>query len=278
VVIEGQRPGPAIGLPTRQEQGDLEFVLHASHGEFPRVVLAPSTVEECFWAVEKAFNLADIYQLPVIVMTDHHLATSYNTVPRFDLTRIDIDRGSLFTGVAGNYKRHVFTENGVSPRAFPGKSDALVITDSDEHDETGHLTEDPLIRSKMMNKRLGKLVAVSDAIKPPKIYGPEQPDVMLVGWGSTYGAIREAADMLNSGGSKIAHLHLSEIWPFPKGDVKDILAECSNILVVESNATGQMANLIRRETGISTSGNILRYDGRPITPADIITSVKKEVK
>jgi len=278
VVIEGQRPGPTIGLPTRQEQSDLQFVLHASHGEFPRMVLAPSTVEECFWSVEKAFNLADKYQLPVIVMTDHHLATSYNTVERFDLTRTNIDRGSINTSNMGEYQRHLFTENGISPRAFPGKSTALVVTDSDEHDENGHLTEDPAIRTRMTNKRLGKMALAQEDIQSPKLYGPEQPDMILVGWGSTFGAIREAVDILNNRGKKIAHLHFHEIWPFPKDTVKEILADCPEVFVVESNATGQLAQLIRQETCIQVNSNILRYDGRPMIPSDVIMALHEEVK
>jgi len=278
VVIEGQRPGPAIGLPTRQEQGDLQFVLHASQGEFPRIVLAPSTIEECFWTLEKAFNLADKYQLPVIVMTDHHLATSYNTVERFDLTRTTIDRGLLNTAKTNAYQRYLFTENGISPRAFPGKSAALVVTDSDEHDENGHLTEDPVTRTRMTNKRLGKLALTQDDVEPPKLYGPEQPDTILVGWGSTFGAIHEAVTTLNDRGKKIAHLHFRGIWPFPKNIVKDILADNLEIFVVESNATGQLAQLIRQETCIPVNNNILRYDGRPFTPADIITAVEQEAK
>jgi 2-oxoglutarate ferredoxin oxidoreductase subunit alpha len=154
----------------------------------------------------------------------------------------------------------------------------LVVTDSDEHDEAGHLTEDPSIRSRMMNKRLGKLAFIEEEIKRPRLYGAEQPDAILVGWGSTYGAIREAVEILNNENVKIAHLHLSEIYPFPKEAIKEILAPCPNVLVAESNATGQLAHLIQQETCVSVTGKILRYDGRPLTPEDIITAVKKEVK
>ena len=161
VVVEGQRPGPAIGLPTRTEQGDLEFILHAAHGEFPRAVLAPSTVEDAFWVMVKAFNLAEKYQIPVIILTDHHLANSYATVDKFDLSKVDIDRGVIFSAEEANeseYKRHEITESGISPRAFPGQQRALVVTDSDEHDEAGHLIEDAETRTQMVRKRMRKTV------------------------------------------------------------------------------------------------------------------------
>ncbi|MDD5190106.1 MAG: 2-oxoacid:acceptor oxidoreductase subunit alpha [Dehalococcoidales bacterium] len=278
VVVEGQRPGPAIGLPTRQEQGDLDFMLHAAHGEFPRVILTPSTAEECFWAAVKAFNLAEKYQLTVIIMTDHHLATSYSAVERFDLTRVEIDRGVLYSKNSGEYKRHQFTADGISPRAFPGKPGTLVVTDSDEHDEAGHLTEDPEIRSKMVNKRLGKMVALREEIRLPKLWGAEQPEIIVAGWGSTFGAIREAVTTLTETGVKIAHLHFSEIWPFPKDEVGDILQDCPKVMVAENNATGQLAKLIQRETCIHVNDHVLRYDGRPFTPAEIIAAVGQEVK
>jgi len=154
VVVEGQRPGPAIGLPTRTEQGDLQFVLYAHQGDFPRAVLAPNTIEDCFWLTVKAFNLADKYQTPVIVMTDHVLATSYTTVDKFDLSKVTIDRGLLLSASEPNdaeYKRYKITPSGISPRAFPGQGKALVVADSDEHDEAGHLIEDAETRTQMMD-------------------------------------------------------------------------------------------------------------------------------
>jgi len=278
VIIEGQRPGPAIGLPTRQEQGDLDFVLHASHGEFPRVVLTPATIEESFWAVVKAFNLAEKYQLPVIVMTDHHLATSYGTIEKIDLAKVEIDRGSLAHAFDGEYKRHLFTDSGISPRAFPGKSATLVVTDSDEHDETGHLTEDPALRTRMMNKRMGKLELVKHDIASPRLEGAANPEIILVSWGSTYGAVREATQELLQAGLKIAHLNLSEIFPFPSVEVKTALGSCQKVIVIEGNATGQMAKLLQRETCLPVNGLVLRYDGRPFIPAEIAAAVRKEVE
>jgi len=277
VVIEGQRAGPGIGLPTRTEQGDLEFILHAAHGEFPRAVLAPATVEECFWLTVKAFNLADKYQMPVLVITDQHLASSYAAIETLDLSGVTIDRGVLYDGKAqGVYKRHAYTESGISPRAFPGKPGVLVVTDSDEHDEAGHLTEDADTRTKMMQKRMRKLYGARKEIAPPHLYGSKRAENMLIGWGSTYGALKEAADMLRKQGVSVDVLHFSELWPFPAEPAADAMSNAQRTFVVENNATGQLAHLIRRETGRAATASILRYDGRPFTPAGIVRAVEKE--
>jgi 2-oxoglutarate ferredoxin oxidoreductase subunit alpha len=281
VAVLAQRPAPAVGLPTRTEQGDLQFVLTAAPGEFPRAVVAPATVEEAFWLTVKAFNLADRYQLPVIMLTDHHLASSYATVPTFDLSRVTIDRGELLRpdDIANpdEYKRHRITPSGISPRALPSQGKALVVTDADEHDEEGHPIEDADMRTQMMLKRLRKLDGLEDDIAPPRVYGPDRADTTLVGWGSTYGALREAIDTLRDDGLDANLLHLSELWPFPAQAVVQAIETAGRSLVVESNATGQLARLIRSETGIKLSGSILKFDGRPFTPADIVREVTKEV-
>jgi 2-oxoglutarate ferredoxin oxidoreductase subunit alpha len=278
VVIEGQRAGPAIGLPTRTEQSDLEFIIHAAHGEFPRAVLAPATIEDCFWLTIKAFNLAEKYQLPVLIITDHHLASSYGTVDRFDLSKVTIDRG-LFYSAKGSeeYKRHTITETGISPRAFPGKEGTLVVTDTDEHDEAGHPVEDGVIRTRMMQKRLRKLDGLKQEINPPQYYGHEKPGTLLIGWGSTFGAIKEAVDILSKEQFNAACLHLNELFPFPTEAVSIAISEALHCYVVENNATGQLARLIRTETGLPVSSNILKYDGRPFTPTEIVQAVRKEV-
>lgn len=276
VVVEGQRAGPAIGLPTRTEQGDLEFMLHAAHGEFPRAVLAPSTAEDAFWLTVKAFNLAEKYQLPVIIMTDQHLASSYTTVDKFDLSRVTIDRGLLFSeGVSGEYKRHLITDSGISPRAFPLQGKALVVTDSDEHDEAGHLIEDADTRTKMMQKRMRKLVGLKKEIAAPQIYGLNKAKTTLIGWGSTCGAIREAVDILRQEKVSVNSVQLTELWPFPAEAVAGIMDGVQNVYVIENNATGQLAHLIRAETGKKTS-SVLKYDGRPFTPEYIVRELRKE--
>jgi 2-oxoglutarate ferredoxin oxidoreductase subunit alpha len=278
VVVEAQRPGPAIGLPTRTEQSDLEFVLHAGHGEFPRAVLAPGNSEEAFYIMIKVFNLADKYQTPVIVMSDQHLADSYWTMDRLDITRINIDRGHLLrseeTEKLMGYKRHAITDSGISPRALPGYPGVTVVTDSDEHDEEGHLTEDTELRTNMMLKRMRKQVGLAQEISPPKFYGAHNPEILLVGWGSTYGAIREATDLLQADGQRAGMMHLSEVWPFPSGAVTRALESARSCYVVENNATGQLARLIRRETGKTVTGKILKFDGLPFSPEYIVEGIK----
>jgi len=278
VIVDGQRPGPAVGLPTRTEQGDLQFVLHAHHGDFPRAVLAPATVEDAFWVTVRAFNWAEKYQLPVIILTDHHLASSYATVAPFDLSRVTIDRGLLFSsqdGEPSEYMRHRVTPSGISPRAFPGLSKALVVTDCDEHDEEGHLTEDAGIRAAQVQKRWRKFLSLKQEIAAPQVYGPQKAQTALIGWGSTYGAIHEAVDMLNKDGASASMLHLNELWPFPAQAVADVLSKARNSCVIENNATGQLARLIKAETGRDMSGKILKFDGRPFTPAYIAEAVRK---
>jgi 2-oxoglutarate ferredoxin oxidoreductase subunit alpha len=278
VVVNAQRPGPAIGLPTRTEQGDLEFMLYASHGEFPRAVLAPATVEDCFRLTVKAFNLADKFQLPVIILTDQHLASSYTTVDKFDLPGVTIDRGLLIPGneVVTDYRRHRITESGISPRAFPGREDLVVVTDSDEHDEAGHLIEDAGTRTDMMQKRMKKLEGLKADISSPVMAGNNQTDNLLIGWGSTAGAIAEAAEILRDEGFSVSTLHINELWPFPSEAVTGALKKSGRNCVIENNATGQLAHLIKAETGASIDAKILKYDGRPFTPVEIAEQVKKE--
>ncbi|MDY6912617.1 MAG: 2-oxoacid:acceptor oxidoreductase subunit alpha, partial [Chloroflexota bacterium] len=259
VIVDAQRAGPAIGLPTRTEQGDLQFALHASHGDFPRAVLAPADVEDCFWLTVKAFNIAEKYQLPVIILTDQHLASSYATLPKFDLSQVKIERGELLSATElatiKDYKRHKITPSGISPRALPGGS-ALVATDSDAHGEEGHIIEDAETRTLMMLKRMRKLEGLAREISPPRVYGPPSAEITLVGWGSTYGALRETVDILRGEGMDVNHLHLTELWPFPAQAVTEVLSKSRQIFVAEINAVGQMAELIRSQTGIKESGLI----------------------
>jgi 2-oxoglutarate ferredoxin oxidoreductase subunit alpha len=282
VAVLGQRPGPATGLPTRTEQAELWFALHAGHGEFPRALLAPSTAEEAFYAAVKAFNLAEKYQMPVIILTDHHLASSYATVDRFDLNKVKIDRGELLTDEEvhemKDYKRHLVTQSGISPRALPGQGKALVVTDSDEHDEAGHMIEDAATRTQQVQKRLRKLNGLRREMAGPEFKTSPGAELTLVGWGSACGAIIEAAAMLDKDGRPVNTLHISEIWPFPAEAVAAALSKTRNNIVIEGNATAQMAGLIRRETGIKVDAAILKYDGRPFSPAEIVSRLRREVK
>ena len=280
-VVLGQRPGPATGLPTRTEQGELWFALHAGHGEAPRAVLAPATAGDAFHAAIKAFNLAEKYQTPVIILTDNHLATSYATVDRFDLNKVEIDRGELLANEdvkeMTDYKRHLVTDSGISPRALPGQGKALVVTDSDEHDEAGHMIEDAATRSQQVEKRLRKLNGLRREITPPEFNEAAGADLTLIGWGSTYGAIREAAAMLKKDGRAVNTLHFSQVWPFPSDAVIAAMKTASKSIVIEGNATAQLAALIRRETGQKVDATILKYDGRPFSPEEIVDRLRKEV-
>jgi 2-oxoglutarate ferredoxin oxidoreductase subunit alpha len=281
VIIDAQRPGPAVGLPTRTEQGDLQFVLHAHHGDFPRAVLAPASIEDAFWLTIKAFNWAERYQLPVIILTDQHLASSHATVDPLDLSQVTIDRGALFSEKEDDpaeYMRHRVTKSGISPRAFPGLGRALVVTDCDEHDEEGHLTEDAQERTAQVQKRLRKISPLSNETSTLRKYGSRGAETTLIGWGSTYGAIREAVDMLRRAGASVNMLHLNELWPFPRKAVIDAVSRARNSYVIENNATGQVAQLIKAETGYDVSGRILKFDGRPFTPAYIAEAVRKEAR
>ncbi len=279
VIVLGQRPGPAVGLPTRTEQGELLFAIHSSTGESPRAVLAPADAGDAFRLTVKAFNLAEKYQIPVIIITDTHLANSYTDMPEFDLKQIKIERGALLTDEAASslsgYKRYELTDSGISPRALPGQGSAVVAADSDEHDENGHLTELAEIRTRQTAKRLMKYAGLKLEINPPRYLKRTGAAVTLIGWGSTYGAIVEASELLLEQGIISNVLHISEIWPFPAQFVSNALKETPKNVVVESNATGQLAYLIKAQTGLSTSGQINKWDGRPISAQYILDEFKK---
>jgi 2-oxoglutarate ferredoxin oxidoreductase subunit alpha len=271
VIYESQRPGPATGFPTRTEQGDLLFVLHAGHGEFPRVIFAPGTPEQAFYLTNKAFDLAEKYQIPVFIQSDQYLAESEWTFESFDLSRLVYKdyrvRGQALEELA-DYKRHAFTDTGISPLAIPGQSKHLVVTDSDEHDEEGHIVEDAETRVKMVHKRLlKKLPLIKLEIEPPLFYGSKQAEVIIAGFGSTYGVMKEAVDLLSKD-KAIAMLHFSEVYPFPllnKFDYINVLKGAKLTICVENNATGQFAWLFKAETGYEFDKKINKYDGRPFT-------------
>lgn len=269
VIALAQRPGPATGLPTRTEQADLFFALFAGHGEFPRVLFAPGSPEEAFLLTNKAFDLAEKYQITVIILTEQYLADSQWTYSGFNLSGLKYTdyriRGNQFKAFE-SYKRHAFTETGVSPLGVPGDSEHLVVTDSDEHDEEGHIIEDAETRIKMVEKRLfRKMPLIRAEIEPPKLYGAKEPEVMLICWGSTYGIVKEVVDEL-SDKFKMAMLHFSEIYPF-SNDLSwvEIVEKAKIAINIEQNATSQFARLIRMETGLELKNHINRFDGRPFT-------------
>jgi 2-oxoglutarate ferredoxin oxidoreductase subunit alpha len=278
VIVEAQRPGPSTGMPTRTEQGDLLFMLRASQGEFPRIVLTPGTVEQCFHAGWRAFNLAEKYQCPVIILIDNFLANSVRSIERadFDFEGVEIDRGEFLTWeeldqLADSYKRYTFTETGISPRARPGHPNAVFVACSDEHTEDGHFAdEDPENRVRMVQKRLRKLEVAMEEMRAPTLYGPEQADITLIGWGSSYGPVREAVDRFNEGKEKVNFLHFVDVWPLPEDKVRPMLESARRLVAVENNATGQLARLLRAYTGVQVDDLILRFDGRPFSPEYVL--------
>ncbi len=272
VIVLAQRPGPATGLPTRTEQGDLEFALHAGHGEFPRALLAPGSVEDCFHLAYHAMHLAEKHQSPVILLTDQFLADSYRAVAPFDLSGLaPVKAGGAEAG--GDYERYAITSKGISPRALPGLGRALVVSDSDEHTADGHITEDLSARAAMVDKRLRKLAGLTAEVLAPIWEGPEEAGTILVGWGSTRGAVSEAAGALRAQGRSVAACHFRQPWPLRPDQFLSRLARAGQVVMVEGNATGQMARLIRSETGLHISRQVLRYDGLPITPEFILRAL-----
>lgn len=279
VIFLGQRPGPATGLPTMTEQGDLLFALHASQGEFPRCILAPKTPDDAFYLTVKAFDLADKYQIPVFIMSDQYLADTQFTCERFDTSKITTDRHLVSDGELESmdaYKRYSITPDGVSPRALPGQSKHLVVADSDEHNEEGHIDQTADNRILMMEKRMRKLKGLTMEMESPEVYGPREADVTLIGWGSSYGPIEEAVDLLNEEGQSLNLVHFTHIFPMKREEVRNILLNKGTTVCVESNATGQFAKILKTEADISVDVNLLRYDGMPFTPGYIIRALQEK--
>ncbi len=277
VVTVAMRPGPATGLPTRTEQGDLDFVLKAGHGEFPRAVLSATTHEDAFFRLNKAFELADRYQAPVLFLSDQNFADTHRSLEPFDFSRLGHNRClAEAADVEKPYKRYRYREDGISPRLLPGTLPGeVVLVDSDEHDERGNIIEDAKTRRAMMDKRLKKDALLAAEMDEPGVYGPGEGDYLLLGWGSTYGVLREAVDLLGREGLKGTLLHFSDLWPLPKTRLGDLFPRAGKTFCAENNATGQFAALIRRETGLQVDHNILKYDGRPFFPEEIAAEVKK---
>ncbi len=285
VIVVAQRPGPATGLPTRTAQSDLEFVLHGGHGEFPRVILAPGSVEECFHMSRKAFEIAGLIQGPVIVLTDQFLADCYSDIEPFDLGGLDpVSWGYPPFDAASEFLSYRVTETGVSSRLFPGlttrlgspyETEQLVTGDSHEHGEDGRVTEDRAVRKRMVDKRMRKQSIIRKHVVPPHLEGDSDPDLLLVSWGSTKGAAKAVADAARKSGRRVGALHLTQVWPLPVEDLLRHLRSAKQVVCVEGNATGQLAGLIRRATGFAIERNLLHYDGRPIMPEWILRELDK---
>lgn len=270
VVHIGQRPGPATGLPTRTEQADLNLALYAGHGEFPRAIFAPGSVEEAYLCMQQAFEMADRFQVPVIVLTDQYLLDSITTVATKDLVRIPWVNHVVKT--SREYQRYVITKNGVSPRGIPGYGTGIVGVDSDEHDTEAHITESHEVRREQHEKRLRKLDGLIEHSIPPIVKGnSKKAKTVVVTWGSNLWPVEEALDLLND--PAMMQLHFSQVYPLSPVGKK--LLEKKQLVVVENNATGQFAHLLEREYGVRVEKKVLQYDGNPFAVEDLMNRLRK---
>ncbi len=274
VIFFYQRAGPATGMPTRHEQGDLKYALSAGHGEFPRVVIAPGDHKEAFYDTTEAFNIAETYQLPVIVLLDKAMAMSNYTVDPFDLSKVTIKRGKLILKETSDYLRYRFTDDGISPRSVPGVKGGLVTIAGDEHDEDGHIfTEDADNRIRMMEKRMRKLDSVVRDLPPDmkfKFYGDRDNKKVVLSWGSAKGPILDAMEKVKD----VSLLQIRMMEPFPAEEVLKILAG-KTIIDVEQNYSGQLADLLKEKTGLSVSSRVVKFNGRPIAYEEMVEVLSK---
>lgn len=281
LIIDSQRPGPATGLPTRTEQSDLSFLVTASHGEGPRMVLSVRNAEDAFYNSARALNISEKYQIPVILLTDQYLADTAVTIPEFDLSKVKIHRniaGEEALESDGSYKRYKLTENGISPRILPGQfENAVVLIDSDEHTEDSQITESDQVRTEQMDKRMRKLELLKEELIEPDYFGVETPEVLLLAWGSLEGPVEEAVNLLKDEGYSVGALVFGDLYPLPTKLLEKYSTLAKKLVNVEQNFNGQLAKLIRMETGISINNSILKYDGRQLSSEEIYSRLKKEV-
>ncbi|MCK9275762.1 MAG: 2-oxoacid:acceptor oxidoreductase subunit alpha [Syntrophales bacterium] len=273
VIVLGQRPGPATGLPTRTAQGDLLFAVNAGHGEFPKCVMAPSDPKDAFHKIVRAFNLADKFQIPVIVLTDQFLADAQFSIADFEIDKAEPVQYMADPESITDYKRYLITDEGISPRLYPGQSSHLVCADSDEHDEEGHITEDLKgVVIPMVNKRLAKYIQLKREIMEPEELEVENTKTILVSWGSSRNAIVEAREILKNDGISAGMIHFTELWPLPEYH----FPAGKRYISVENNATDQFARLLKSEFGITMDSHINRYDGLPLTGEYIRSRVNEK--
>ncbi|WP_419883885.1 2-oxoacid:acceptor oxidoreductase subunit alpha [Peribacillus sp. B-H-3] len=282
VIVDTQRGGPSTGLPTKQEQSDLMAMIYGTHGEIPKIVIAPSTVEEAFYDTAEAMNLAEEYQCPVIVLSDLQLSLGKQTVQPLDSSKVEIRRGKLLAedlpdlGTNEYFKRFELTADGISPRVLPGTKNGIHHITGVEHDETGKPSESAANRKLQMEKRMKKIKNLSISEPVVKNAKHKKADILLVGFNSTRGAIEEAMERLEADGIKANHAHIRLIHPFPADELLPLMQTSDRIAVIENNATGQLSNLIKMNAGhIEKIRNILKYDGNPFLPHEIHSQCKE---
>jgi len=272
VIYIGQRPGPAVGLPTRTSQEDLNLALYSGPGEFPRIIFSPGNLEDAFTLTHKAFDLSEKYQIPVFILSDQYLADCYYNIPSLPLE--DVENQNYLVKTNPEYKRYLITHDGITPRGIPGYGDGLVIVDSDEHDEEGHITEDLEIRTQMVDKRLRKMEQIREEAVAPELGGSEDYQSLVIGWGSTYWPIREAVENFNQNfnkkypDKKLGFLHFKQVYPL-HSSVFDYLEKAEDVIILENNAQGQLANIIKLETGFEIQEKFLKYNGMPFSVEEV---------
>lgn len=271
VLYIGQRPGPAVGLPTRTAQEDLNLVLYSGPGETPRAIFAPGNFEDAFYMTQRAFNIADKYQIPVFILSDQYMVDIYYNLPYLMTKEVKIENFESIVKTDEKYRRFEITEDGISPRGIPGFGDGLVVVDSDEHDEEGHITEDLNLRTKMVEKRLKKLEGIKKEVVPPELIGPSDYKILVIGWGSTYGPIKEALDKLKS--NEIAFLYFKQVYPLYENTL-NYLEKAQKTIIFENNANSQFGNLIKLETGFEVHRKALKYNGMPFSVEEVMERLK----
>lgn len=294
VIVDTQRGGPSTGMPTKHEQSDVFAMLYGTHGDTPRIVLAPSSAEECFYDTIRAFNLADKYQMPVYLALDLSLALNKQTVEPFDLSKVTIDRGEIIPdevllGLAKGegFKRYRITDSGISPRSLPGQPRGQFLATGVEHDEYGKVSESPQNRVEMMRKRFRKV----EGIREPgvTVTGEKECDVLLVGFGATSGPLHEARKTLEAEGISATHAQIRMLAPFPAEEMATLIEGAKHVLVVESNYSAQLAQLIKLHVGeviatrqssrsLNHVASMLKYNGQPFLPREIVARAKEELK
>lgn len=281
VIVDTQRGGPSTGMPTKQEQSDLMAMIYGTHGEIPKIVMAPSTVQEAFYDTAEAFNLAEEYQCPVIVLSDLQLSLGKQSVEPLDFNKIEIRRGKLITeGIPeqenkGYFKRYEVTEDGISPRVIPGVKNGIHHVTGVEHDETGKPSEAALNRNLQMDKRFRKVENIKFNTPVYKNCPHDEADLLLIGFNSTRGAIEEAVLRLEEDGIKVNHAHIRLIHPFPTDEVLPLIKNAKKVAVIENNATGQLANIIKMNVGYAEKiSKVLKYDGNPYKPYEVYAKCK----
>jgi 2-oxoglutarate ferredoxin oxidoreductase subunit alpha len=279
VVVECARAGPSTGMPTKTEQSNLNHLIFSGHGEIPRVVLAPGTVEESFYLTVAAFNIAEKYQVPVFILSEQALCQSKATLPPLELSAVSVDRGKLSRNGAlavGEYNRYEFTPDGVSPRAIPGVEGGMHLAPGSEHSDGGVITEDARNRTRMMEKRMHKLVSMKPDLPKANILGDPGARIGIIGYGSNRGPIAEAQDRMAASGTATKFLQLRTLWPFPEEEVKSFIESADEVFVVENNYTGQLDRLIRYVVGpLPNLRRVLKYNGKPFRPIEIIDAIAK---